>query len=137
MLKNIQRTWCYHFLLIFINYAKIFLTKQPDRKVLNMNFFQEIKESILWDFKLEDEFKGPRRHGYAFVVDVCDRVPRLAIYMMKERLSKTQTMQENQQPPRDMLVRAVEDAGGNMNLDCIYDINGEIRNWVKENLLKE
>ncbi len=99
-----------------------------------MNFFQEIKDNVLWDFRLENEFKGERRQGYAFVVDVCDGTPRLAIYMIKERLSKTQTLQEKHQPPREMLVRAVEEQGGNLNLDNIYNINAEIRGWLEENL---
>lgn len=102
-----------------------------------MNFFQEIKDNILWDFRLEDEFKGERRNGYSFVVDVCDSVPRLAIYMMKDRLSKTQTLKEAHQPPRDMLVRAVEQAGGNMKLDNVYNINSEIRLWLEENLFRD
>ena len=101
-----------------------------------MSFFQEIKESVHWDFRLEDEFKGQRRHGYAFVVDVSDRVPRLAIYMMKERLSKTQTMQQKHQPPQEMLLKAVEEQGGNMKTDCLYNINGEIKHWLEENFFQ-
>ncbi|HBX24662.1 MAG TPA: hypothetical protein DEF34_13675 [Desulfotomaculum sp.] len=100
-----------------------------------MSFYQEIKDNILWDFRLEDEFKGERHSGYAFVVDVCDKKPRLALYMMKDRLSKTQTLQDKQQPPEEMMVRAVEEQGANMNLDSLYNINGDLRNWVENNLL--
>lgn len=122
------------FLLILNYYAKISLTTLRKGKVLSMDFFQEIKDHVLWDFRLENEFKGERRHGYAFVVDVCDGTPRLAIYMIKERLSKTQTLLEKHQPPREMLVRAVEEEGGNLNRDCLYNINAEIRDWLEENL---
>jgi len=101
-----------------------------------MNFYQEIKGNILWDFRLEDEFKGERHNGYAFVVDVCDKKPRLALYMIKDRLSKTQTLQDKQQPPEEMMFRVVEEQGGNMNLDDLYNINEELRNWVENNLLQ-
>jgi len=101
-----------------------------------MNFSREIKGNILWDFRLEDEFKGERHNGYAFVVDVCDKKPRLALYMIKDRLSKTQTLQDKQQPPEEMMFRVVEEQGGNMNLDDLYNINEELRNWVENNLLQ-
>lgn len=99
-----------------------------------MSFFKEIKDSVLWDFRLEDEFKGPRKNGYAFVIDVCDQQPRVAIYMIKERLSKTQTLLEKFQPPRDMLVRSVEEMGGNLNREALYNINSEVREWLEKNL---
>lgn len=100
-----------------------------------MSFFTEIKDHILWDFRLEDEFKiKERKTGYAFVIDVCDQTPRLAIYIIKERLSKTQTLIE--QPPREMMVRAVEEQGGNLKLDNLFDINNEIRRWIEQNLIK-
>ena len=101
-----------------------------------MTFFHEIKESVHWDFRLEDEFKGERRQGYAFVVDVSDCVPRLAIYMMKERLSKTQTMQQKHQPPQEMLLKAVEEQGGDIKVDCLYNINGEIKHWLEKNFFQ-
>jgi len=101
-----------------------------------MNFFQEIKNDVLWDFCLEDEFKCERRNGYAFVVDVCDKKPRLALYMIKDRLSKTQTLQDKQQPPEEMLAQAVEEQGGNLNLDNLYNINAALRDWVQKNLFQ-
>ncbi len=101
-----------------------------------MDFFQEIKNDVLWDFCLEDEFKHERCNGYAFVVDVCDQKPRLALYMIKDRLSKAQTLQDKQQPPEEMLAQAVMEQGGNLNLDNLYNINEALRNWVQKNLFE-
>ena len=100
-----------------------------------MDFFQEIKDDVLWDFRLEDEFKCERRNGYAFVVDVCDKKPRLALHMIKDRLSKTQTLQDKQQPPEEMLAQAVEEQGGSLAQDNLYNINGILRDWLLKNLL--
>jgi len=96
-----------------------------------MNFFAEIKNSILWDFQLENEFKN-RRRGYAFVIDVCDEIPLLAIYVIKDNVSKTQVMQE--QPPRELMIKAVEEQGGNIKQDHLFNINGEIRRWREDNI---
>ena len=101
-----------------------------------MDFFQGIKDHVLWDFCLEDEFKCTRRNGYAFVIDVCGQKPRLALYMIKDRLSKTQTLQDKQQPPEELLVRAVEEQGGNLQRDNLYDINETLRVWLRENLFQ-
>lgn len=70
--------------------------------------------------------------GYAFVIDVCDKNPVLAIYMIKKHLSKTQPLLD--QPPREMMIKAVEEQGGNINHDCLFDINSELRNWLEENI---
>ncbi|SFG25872.1 hypothetical protein SAMN05660649_01174 [Desulfotomaculum arcticum] len=96
-----------------------------------MSFFDEIRESILWDFRLEDEFKN-RRIGYAFVIDVCNKNPVLAIYMIKEHLSKTQPLLD--QPPVELMIKAIEEQGGNINQDRLFNINSELRNWLEENI---
>ncbi|SFQ94910.1 DVU0772 family protein [Desulfoscipio geothermicus] len=98
-----------------------------------MNFFQEIREQILWDFRLENENKD-RRLGYAFVIDVFEQTPRLALYIVKKHLSKTQTMQEEHQPPREMLLKALEEQNVNLKYDNIYDINEEIRHWLEQHI---
>lgn len=99
----------------------------------NLEFIKENEEHIIWDFCLEEEFKN-RQVGCSFVIDVNDQKPQLSLYIMKKRLSKSETLA--QQPPREMLVRAVEETGASLQRDCLYDINDEIRQWIKENLLK-
>lgn len=100
-----------------------------------MNFFEEIKDHILWDFRLENENKE-RKMGYAFVIDIFEKTPQLALYIVKKHLSKTQTLQEDQQPPREMLLKALEEQNVDFKYDNIYNINDQIRQWVKENLIK-
>lgn len=99
-----------------------------------MSFFDEIKDSILWDFRLDDEFKN-RRIGYAFVIDVCNQNPVLAIYMMKKNLSKTQPLLD--QPPRELMLKAVEEQGGNINHDRLFDINTELKHWLEGNIFNQ
>jgi len=96
---------------------------------VNLN---EIKDKILWDFKLKDEFKN-RPRGFAFVIDVYDNNPRLALYKLGPMLSSTKKV--DRQPPREMLVRAVEEQGGSLEDSNLFDASEEVKNWVKENLL--
>ncbi len=98
-------------------------------KVVTVDFVKKIKDKIIWDFRLENEFKN-RQMGYAFVIDVCDQTPQLAIYVIKKHVSKTQPLLD--QPPREMLTRAVEEQGGSMNYETLYNINDEIRQWLKQ-----
>lgn len=93
---------------------------------------KEIKDQILWDFDLKNEFKN-RPKGFAFVIDVYDKTPRLALYKVSAFISQTKPV--DKQPPREMMVRAVEEQGGSLE-DCdLFNVNEEIKNWVKENLL--
>jgi len=98
-----------------------------------MDIFNEIKELILWDFRLEDENKN-RQPGYAFVIDVFKQNPQMALYVIKKHLSKTQTLPDEQQPPREMLLKALEEQNVNLKYDNIYNINQEIRQWLKQNI---
>ena len=99
-----------------------------------MSFFDEIKDSILWDFRLDEEFKN-RRIGYAFVIDVCNQNPALAVYMMKKNLSKTQPLLD--QPPRELMIKAIKEQGGNINLDRLFDINTELKHWLEGNIFNQ
>jgi len=96
-----------------------------------MSFFDQIKDDILWDFRLEEEFKN-RRMGYAFVIDVCDQNPVLSIYLIKEHLSKTQPLLD--QPPKELLIKAIAEQGGSLNQDNLFNINSDIRSWLEENI---
>lgn len=94
---------------------------------------QRVRGKVYWDIDLEQEFKEPRRTGYAFVIDVCDGIPRLALYCMKLSYSTSTTLHE--QPPRRLLERAVTERGGNLGTENLYPVNREVRNWIEQNLL--
>lgn len=91
------------------------------------------QDKIIWDFCLAEEFKN-RQTGCAFVIDVFERTPQLSLYLVKNRLSITETCP--QQPPREMMEKALEETGISPIRDNLYDINDEIRCWIKDNLLK-
>lgn len=94
-----------------------------------------VEENICWDVDLEREFMRPRRTGYSFVIDLCDGIPRLALYRMKVNHSTSTTL--NRQPPRGLLVKAVTSRGGSMSADNIYPIDSEVCKWIEQNLLKK
>ncbi|WP_347488403.1 DVU0772 family protein [Desulfoscipio sp. XC116] len=98
-----------------------------------MDIFKEIKDEIFWDFRLENENKN-RQPGYAFVIDVIDQTPRVALYIVKKHLSKTQTLPSGQQPPGEMLLNALQEQNANLKYDNIYNINREIRQWLEQNI---
>jgi hypothetical protein len=89
----------------------------------------------MWDFRLEDEavLFQQRRTGYAFIIDVLDGTPRLALYHVTRFGSKTEYF--DKQPPQEMLVKALAEQGANTNQDGLYNINQELRVWAEENLL--
>jgi len=92
------------------------------------------RENIYWDFDLNGEFRGLRKTGFGFVIDVIDGIPRLALYQMKVNYSTSTTL--NSQPPREMLVRAVCEQGGHLEEENLYPINQELKRWVETSLLK-
>ncbi|AGL03051.1 DVU0772 family protein [Desulfoscipio gibsoniae] len=98
-----------------------------------MDIFTEIKDQILWDFRLENENKN-RQPGYAFVIDVFEQTPRVALYIIKKHLSKTQTLPDDQQPPRDILLKALEEQNVDLKYANIYNINQQIRQWLEQNI---
>jgi len=104
----------------------------------NINFkepsvdLNKIKEKLMWDFKLEEEFKN-RQKGFAFVIDVYDKNPQLTLYKVGDMLSSTKFLAK--QPPKEMLVRAVEEQGGSLEENNLFNANEEIKSWVKENLM--
>lgn len=97
--------------------------------------FNKVKENLIQDFCLAKESKNLecRQKGYAFVIDVYDKNPQLALYKVSKYSSRCDILEK--QPSREMLVKAVEEQGGTLNNSNIYDINGELRQWVEENLL--
>ncbi|KJS14940.1 MAG: hypothetical protein VR69_15860 [Peptococcaceae bacterium BRH_c4b] len=97
-----------------------------------MGVLDSIKDGVIWDFDLKDEFNN-RSVGFGFVIDVCDGVPRLALYRMKKRLSDSNILQ--QQPDRELLDKALQDQGLTKLRDNLYPITGDVRKWIEENLL--
>ncbi|SFG71207.1 hypothetical protein SAMN05660649_02461 [Desulfotomaculum arcticum] len=91
------------------------------------------RENICWDFDLNSEFRGQRKIGFGFVVDVLDGAPKLALYHMKVNYSTSTTL--DSQPPRDMLVRAVREQGGHLEEENLYPINQELKDWVRQRIL--
>lgn len=95
----------------------------------------QVEENICWEVDLEREFMRPRRTGYSFVIDLCDGIPRLALYRMKINHSTSTTL--DRQPPRGLLVKAITSRDGSMSSDNIYPIDNEVRKWIEQNLLKK
>ncbi len=98
-----------------------------------MGVLEPIKDLIIWDFNLKQEFKNDRSVGYGFVIDVCNGLPQLALYRMKRRLSDSNILKD--QPPREILDKALEEQGINNPCDNIYHITPAVRKWIEENLL--
>lgn len=97
--------------------------------------FQKISPRVMWDFRLENEatlFRN-RQTGYAFIVDVLDGTPRLSLYHVTRFGSKSDFLES--QPPQELLVKALAEQGASINRDGLYNINHELRLWIKENVL--
>lgn len=93
--------------------------------------FEAIKDKIIWDFDLKNEFTN-RTTGYGFVIDVCDNVPRLALYRMKPRVSDSTIIE--QQPPLELLEKALKEQGITNPKDNLYHINKEVKEWIEKNV---
>lgn len=122
--------------MVFLSPA-ILLVETAARKVdvMTGEIFNAVhmKGELQWDVDLEREFMQPRRTGYTFVIDICDGVPRLAVYRIRSCYSASTTLE--QQPPAALLERAVGGRGATMPADNLYPINDEVRSWIEQNLL--
>lgn len=93
-----------------------------------------IKDEILWDYDIANDGKfGSTTKGFAFVIDVYDKKPRLALEKISAFVSSTVLLED--QPPQEMLVKAIKEQGGDLNKSALYNTNEEIKEWVKQNLL--
>ncbi|MFZ5634156.1 MAG: DVU0772 family protein [Bacillota bacterium] len=97
-----------------------------------MSLWQEIEQKIIWDFKVGEEFKL-NREGYAFVVDVYEGNPKLALYKIKRYSSESNPVKK--QPPEEMLAKCVADQGGDMKRGGLFNINAGIEKWIREELM--
>lgn len=98
-----------------------------------MNVWKEFEDKINWDFRIGDEFKN-NLEGYAFIVDVFEGVPRLALYKIKKYSCESSPTKV--QPPREMLAAALARQGGDLKKGGLFQIDGEIKDWIRENLFK-
>lgn len=97
-----------------------------------VSLWQEIESRIIWGFKVGEEFKV-YQDGYAFVIDVYDCMPKLALYKIKRYSSESNPVKI--QPPAEMLSRCVKEQGGDMKKGGLFSINPEIENWIRLNLI--
>lgn len=98
-----------------------------------MDSLQQLKDSIIWDFHLKDEFIN-RQEGNGFVIDVYQGMPRLALYKMKKHHSESALLQ--QQPPQELLESSLEEQGLVGAKDNLYNITPSVRLWIEANILK-
>lgn len=95
---------------------------------------QNIKNNLLWDFSLEQEFsKTPRKTGYTFVIDQFAATPRLALYRVGPFSSHTEHLE--QQPPKELLVKVLGEQCIDPSVDGLFMINQELRDWIENNIL--
>ncbi|MCL6638956.1 MAG: hypothetical protein K6T80_04635 [Firmicutes bacterium] len=95
---------------------------------------EDVKKNLNWDFDVNKESLSLKRDAFfAFVIDVWEGRPQLVLYTVKRNGSTTDELEIN--PPREMLVKAVEEQGGSLKRSCLYNINAEIRGWIEKNLL--
>ncbi|MBM7854086.1 hypothetical protein JOC37_000458 [Desulfohalotomaculum tongense] len=94
---------------------------------------EKIKSNLCWDFKFEDEFKTEKT-GYTFIVDVCSGTPALALYRFTPYGCKCEPLEE--QPPVDMIKRALVEQGNGELKDGFYYLDNDLRAWVENNILK-
>lgn len=98
-----------------------------------MSLWKEIEDKIIWDFKVGDEFKNGRE-GYAFVIDVYEKIPKLSLYKIKKNSSEANPLRK--QPDREMLYRALDKQGVQIIRGGIFSIDSEVEGWIRENLFK-
>lgn len=94
--------------------------------------YNKVKQNLIIDFCLGKEFES-RQKGYSFVVDVFDKKPQLGLYKISKYSSRCDII--GNQPPREMLEKAIAEQGGNLEKSTMYEINNELRQWIEGNLL--
>lgn len=94
--------------------------------------YDNVKQNLIIDFCLGKEFEC-RQKGYAFVIDVYDKKSKLGLYKVSKYSSRCDII--GNQPPPEMLEKAIAEQGGNLEKSTMYDINDELRQWIEENLL--
>lgn len=93
---------------------------------------EKIMDKLIWDYNLKEEFKE-KRVGYAFVIDAWENPPKLSLYTVK--LNGTMGDILPVQPPKEMLIKALEEQGVKPGQGEYHAINAEIRSWIESNIL--
>lgn len=96
-----------------------------------MSLWKEIEDRIVWDFRLGDEFKSNMEGRFAFILDVFEGEVKVALYKMKKYSSESNPVK--QQPPREMLLRALQHKCADMHRGGVFDINEELLAWIRKN----
>lgn len=97
---------------------------------------EKVKERLIWDFDVKNEFKNScfrKDTGYSFVIDVWRGVTKVTLYRIAQNGSES--IEIDKQPPMEMIVKAIEEQGGSPKKDDLYNINPEIRAWIENNIL--
>ncbi|MGE5444549.1 MAG: DVU0772 family protein [Ignavibacteriales bacterium] len=109
----------------------------------------ELRKRILWhmtpqenfsevEIKSQEDLKKAQRDaearaGYYFFIDVWDMAPRLCLF--ENRPDGSGEVVGIVEAPERMLDKAIEEAGGAINISGHYPINRKIRNWLMKKLL--
>ncbi|MTI79607.1 MAG: hypothetical protein FH758_01805 [Firmicutes bacterium] len=92
---------------------------------------EKVKSQLDWNLRFEDEFKGGR--GYTFVIDVSFNKAMLSLYRFTPYGSKSEVLE--QQPPEEMMNKALQEQGANEKQDGFYYIDKTLRKWLEDNIL--
>lgn len=98
---------------------------------------EKVKERLTWDFDVNNEFKNKefrKKAGFTFVIDVWNGIQKVTLYRIA--LNGSESIDIDKQPPKEMIVKAIEEQGGSPKKDGLYNMNQEVRAWIEENVLK-
>lgn len=109
----------------------------------------ELKQRILWNMTPQENFNpveirsqedlekvqrdAETRAGYYFFIDVWNMAPRLCLF--ENRPDGSGGIVGIVEAPEGMLDKAIEEAGGAINISEHYPINRKLRNWLMKKLL--
>lgn len=96
-----------------------------------MSLWKEIESRIAWDFRVGDEFKRGLDGKYAFILDIYEGEPKVALYKIKKYSCESNTIKK--QPPSEMLINAAKKEGADRIRHGIFNIDGEIEAWIRKN----
>ncbi|HBV97821.1 MAG: hypothetical protein JL50_02730 [Peptococcaceae bacterium BICA1-7] len=96
-----------------------------------MSLWKQIESRVAWDFRVGDEFKRGQDGKFAFVLDIYEGEPKVALYKIKKYSCESNTIK--QQPPSEMLLSAAKKEGADRVRHGIFNIDGEIEAWIRKN----
>ncbi|MFZ5644253.1 MAG: DVU0772 family protein [Bacillota bacterium] len=96
-----------------------------------MSLWKELEDRIAWDFNIGDEFKKNMDGRYAFIIDIYEESVKLALYKMKKYSCESNPIK--QQPPKEMILKAVQDKCTDYVRGGMYDIDEDLKTWIRKN----